>query len=196
MIEVEKKFILTAEQEKNLLEGAEFLGEKSFTDSYYDTADYSLGIKDLWLRMRDGKFELKVPLNAAIEDRVTDQYRELETEREIADFLHLPNDKSLKDVLEENGYKPFSTMTTTRRKYKKDGYSIDLDSVDFGYRVAEIESMVETEADIEEATRNIVAYAEKLGLENSKFTRGKLAIYLKQYRPPHFQALIDAKVIR
>jgi len=28
MIEVEKKFILTPEQEKSLIEGAEFLGEK------------------------------------------------------------------------------------------------------------------------------------------------------------------------
>jgi hypothetical protein len=34
MFEVEKKFILTPEQEKSLIEGAEVLGEKTFTDIY------------------------------------------------------------------------------------------------------------------------------------------------------------------
>ena len=63
MIEVEKKFILTTEQEKSLIEGADFLGEKKFTDIYYDDEDFSLTKKDLWLRNREGRFELKIPKN-------------------------------------------------------------------------------------------------------------------------------------
>ena len=62
MIEIEKKFILTPEQEQALIKGADFIEEKEFTDIYYDDKILSLTTKDIWLRERAGKFELKVPL--------------------------------------------------------------------------------------------------------------------------------------
>ena len=63
MIEVEKKFVLTTDNLAKLTTGAKFLGEKSFTDNYYDTKDYLLALKDHWFRNRDGRWELKVPFN-------------------------------------------------------------------------------------------------------------------------------------
>src|SRR5579864_1260452 len=83
MIEVEKKFILTPDQEKKLIEGAEFVVEKQFTDIYYDDKDFSLTTKDIWLRERDSKYELKLPMNKSSERRVVDQYRELDVEDDI-----------------------------------------------------------------------------------------------------------------
>jgi adenylate cyclase class IV len=196
MIEIEKKFILTEEQKKRLLEGAEFLGEKKFTDTYYDDAQYSLTTRDVWLRVRDGKFELKVPMNMAIEERVIDRYQELEADSEIAVYLGLPKDRVLMDVLRKNGYAPFSTIVTTRKKYKKDGYHIDLDATDFGYHIAEIEYMVNERSEIEKATRRILDYGKAYGLSGNGVIRGKVAEYLRKNSPVHFQALVEAKVIK
>jgi adenylate cyclase class IV len=196
MIEVEKKFILTSEQENKLIENAEFLGDKVFTDVYYDDAAFSLTSKDLWLRQRSSRFELKVPLNVSIEERVSDQYQELETDSEICGYLHLDIDSSLAYTLDKKGYLPFVSITTTRRKYKKDGFGIDLDSMDFGYTIAEIEFMSDDDSLINETTQNIISFAKKFGIESTKFVRGKVAEYLRRNNPAHFQALIDAKVIK
>lgn len=196
MIEIEKKFILTETQEKKLLEGAKFLGEKKFTDTYYDDAGFSLTTKDVWLRAREGRFELKVPMNTAIEERVIDRYRELETDKEIATQLKLPEDRTLADTLRAAGYAPFCTIATTRKKYKKDSYNIDLDATDFGYHVAEIEYMVNEESEIEAATQKIVEYGKAHGLSGDDIIRGKVAEYLRRNDPAHFQTLIDAKVIK
>ena len=50
MIEVERKFTVGGDDEKRLLEGADFLLEKTLMDVYYDTPDYALSTKDMWLR--------------------------------------------------------------------------------------------------------------------------------------------------
>ncbi len=194
MIEVEKNFILTEKQEKRLTDGAEFLGEKKIVDVYYDDLHYSLGIKDTWLRNRNGKFELKIPMNVIMEKRISDQYRELETDQEIAAYLKLTGGKSLPDVLRENGYAPFVTLVTTRRKYKKGGYGIDLDSVDFGYCIAEIELIIDDETKTQETTSKIIGYAKMHGIEGDT-VRGKVAEYLRRNRREHFQVLLNAGVI-
>jgi adenylate cyclase class IV len=196
MIEVEKKFILTDEQKKKLLDGAEILGQKKFTDTYYDDANYSLTKRDLWLRSREGRFELKIPMNASIDERVTDIYRELETDEEIAAYLKLPEGKAVRDALRDVGYIPFVTIVTTREKYRKDGYNIDLDAADFGYDIAEIEYMTDEVSSIQEANQKIMDYAAAHGLSTNVAPRGKVAECLRRNNPAHFQALIDAKVIK
>jgi adenylate cyclase class IV len=93
MIEVEKKFKLTEDNKRKLIEGAEFLGEKIQTDSYFDTANFDLARKDMWFRNRNGKFELKTPLsNLPKKERVSDQYVEIEDENEIARILGISFD--------------------------------------------------------------------------------------------------------
>lgn len=196
MYEVEKKFILKDDDESKLIEGAKFLGEKKFTDTYYDTDDYGLTTKDIWLRERDERFELKVPFNNSLHERVSDQYQELETDAEIAKYLKLPTDRSLRSSLADNGYQIFCTVTTTRRKYKKDGFVIDLDIVDFGYEIAEIEYMVDDISKMNEATEKIIQFAKGLGLTDGPVMRGKVAEYLRIKSPDHFNALVDAKVVQ
>jgi len=197
MIEVEKKFILTPEQEKILIEGAEFLGEKQFTDIYYDDKNFSLTKKDIWMREREGKYELKLPMNESLENRVSDQYRELDIEADILAYFGV-KDKALKDFLIEKEYKPFCEITTTRRKYKKEGFVIDLDVMDFGYTLVEIEFMTDDESKIQEATSKIIAFAKKHTITPTKeiLIRGKVVEFLRIKNPAHFQALIDAKVIK
>jgi thiamine-triphosphatase len=191
MIEVEKKFDLTIEQEQKLLDHASFINEKTFTDTYFDTHDYLLSKKDIWLRKRDEKFELKVPLNDPKKQRISDQYQEIENDSEIADFLKIPTDKNLEEVLVKNQITPFCTITTIRRKYKKDKFIIDIDNIDFGLRICEIELMVNDVSEIEKAQEEIIKFAQNFGLSMNR-TRGKVLEYLKIHNPEHLRIVEEA----
>jgi adenylate cyclase class IV len=196
MIEVEKKFILTNEQEKALIEGAEFLGEKRFIDIYYDDKEYILTSNDIWLRTRSGKFELKIPMNVSIKERVSDQYRELEDINDILNHFNFNTNKSLEDSLIEKGLRPFCEIETIRRKYRKEGFNIDLDVMDYGYTLAEIEYMTDDETKMEEITESIVEFAKKHNMATNAVVRGKVVEYLRRNDYKHFQALVDAGIIK
>src|SRR3989344_2570297 len=150
MIEVEKKFSLSDGDKATLLSGAKPISTKTFTDVYYDNASFDLTCHDIWLRQRGEKWELKIAINAGEmrKDGIPTSYRELETEAEIAIYLKLPQDKPLPEALKESVYTPFATLTTTRAKYTKEDFTIDVDSIDFGYNLIEIEKLVETESEI------------------------------------------------
>ncbi|OGZ45752.1 MAG: hypothetical protein A3C84_00345 [Candidatus Ryanbacteria bacterium RIFCSPHIGHO2_02_FULL_48_12] len=193
MLEVEKKFELDDASQAKLLAGTSFVSEKTFTDTYFDTKDFSLTTKDIWLRDRGGRFELKVPLNDTWDKRVSDQYRELETDAEISEFLHLADDTALKEALHASRYMPFASIVTTRRKYRKDKFIIDIDVLDFGYQIAEIELMVKQESDIPVAVAEIIAFASAYGLRLG-YVRGKVIEYIRRNNLEHLRALVAAGV--
>ncbi len=195
MIEVEKKFILNEEDEARLLQGAEFLGERVFTDVYYDTVDFSLSSRDRWLRCREGRFEMKVPLREG-KDALVDQYDELEDEQKIREALSLPAAGKFADDLAKADYQPFCIYTTTRRKYKKEPFIIDLDHADFKdftYNIGEIELMVHDISDMQNAIDQILHFAKEQGLVIAP-VRGKVVEYLRRVKPDHYQALVQAGV--
>ena len=197
MIEVEKKFILSNEDKNNLIKGGQFTATKIYTDILYDTADYSLTTKDIWLRSRNGQFELKLPLDKT--EILFDQYEEIEDENKIKQFLNLNTDQNLKEGLEQKGYQPFCVCKTTREKYQNGPFKIDLDSVeyeDFTYGLAEIELMVENESEMKPAQEKIDNFAKSLGLKVTNRIRGKVVEYLKRKRPEHYQSLINAGVVK
>lgn len=187
MIEVEKKFFITPQQEKLLIQDAEFVGEKVFVDEYFDYSNWSLTTKDTWLRMRGDRWELKMPLNIG-PDRMVDQYREIENESEIIIELGFDNTKSLVDNLKGLGIEKFCRIETTRRKYKKNGFTIDIDRMDFGYDICEIEKMVNSEHEIEPAIKDILEYAKTAGLTSAR-VRGKVLEYLRRNNPAHMEAI-------
>lgn len=193
MIEVEKKFFLKDGDIEALKEGGELLGTKIFTDVYYDNKSFDLTRNDTWLRSRDGRWELKIPLEH-FQTRVADQYRELETEKEIAEELKLPTDQPFMDALKNAGYESFASLTITRTKYKKDDFIIDVDSIDFGYELAEIEKMVNDTSEIEKATKDILDFADKYKLQVGQ-VRGKVIEYLRRYKREHFDSLVEAGVV-
>ena len=197
MIEVEKKFILNEQDKERLTKNAQFLNERVFTDVYYDTEIFSLTSKDKWLRSRDGRFELKLPLHDGA-DRLADQYDELEDEQKIREALNLPSNGNLSDDLVKTGYSPFCTCKTTRRKYEKEPFIIDLDIVDFQdftYNIGEIELMVNDKSEIEGAIEKIMTFAKEQNLAIAP-VRGKVIEYLKRAKPNHYQALVQAKVVK
>lgn len=193
MIEVEKTLPFGEGAKNNLISGAEFLGEKILRDTYYDQPDFSLGIRDWWLRERNGKFELKIPVNGGFAGPA-EQYDELEEDAAIAQALGLNIVSSLPAALRAAGYAPFGTIVTTRQKYKKEGFNLDFDETDSGFRAVEIELMVKTPAETEAAAQKIAAFAELHGLEN-KFINGKVIEFLRARRPEHFTALDKAGVV-
>jgi len=197
MIEVEKKFILNEQDKERLTKDAEFLNERVFTDIYYDTEIFSLTAKDKWLRSREGRFELKLPLHDGAE-RLADQYDELEDESRIREALNLPPNGNLANDLAKAGYSSFCTCKTTRRKYKKGPFIIDLDIVDFQdftYNIGEIELMVDDKPAIEGAIEKIMNFAKEQNLTIAP-VRGKVIEYLKRVKPNHYQALVQAKVVK
>lgn len=211
MIEVEKKFNLSEEEISHLVDGADFLNERVFTDIYYDTKDYILTKQNKWLRSRDGKFELKVPtvlkygsnidqfdeINNVEKIKEVLSFDELDKEKNIRENILLSQESNLTDDLLMAGYKPFCVCKTTRRKYQKDKFIIDLDIVDyteFTYNIGEIELMVKDESEIEDAVGKIMAFAKKNNLKIAP-VRGKVIEYLKRFKPKHFDALVKSSVV-
>lgn len=193
IIEVEKKFSLNNKEKESLIKGSENLGIKIFTDTYYDNQDKDLTTKDIWLRERDNKWELKIPVGNPSE-QVSDQYKELTNEEEIKKYLNFDDNKTLNQSLIESNYKPFASITTRRAKYKKGGLNIDIDEMDFGYEIAEIEKMVEDEQQIQQATKEILEFANEHNLTVGKI-RGKVIEYLRRNNIEHFNKLISAGVL-
>lgn len=196
MIEVEKQFVVGEVARERLISGAKFVGEVKNYDIYWDTADYLLTTNDTWLRQRNGRFELKVGINEehAQHEGETLCYEEVEDEGAIREQLGLTKKKSFKADLAEAGYAPYGSWVVTRTKYKKGDFTVDFDSVDFGYEVVEIELLVAEGSDLTIASQRIVSFAHDHGLP-MKPVRGKNSTYLLRNNKRHFDALVAAGVL-
>ncbi len=198
MFEIEKKFHLSDDQQNRLLEGAEFISEKQISDTYFDDKNHTLTTKDWWLRNRNGNFELKTALNGH-DMRIINQYEEITNDDEIRAKLNVGKTASLDEDLAAAGFVPFVNCVTTRRKYTNDGFTIDIDEVDydsdFEYNLAEIEITFEEESMRQQAINSILTFTKKHHLTDEP-VRGKVIEYLAQKRPNHYQALLDAGIIK
>jgi adenylate cyclase class IV len=198
MIEVEKKFEIEKSKLEKLLEGANFVGEKSITDSYYDNSSYSLTLNNIWLRKRDGKFQLKLPTKEEAENPTSlfEKFHELETDEEIAKhFGWKLTDSSLEELLLSHEYKPFTEFISNRRKYRKGDFIIDIDSTNFGYNIMEVELLVDDGSMLQEAQDRIKEFADTFSLE-IKYIRGKLIELLYRKNREHFNALVKAGIVK
>lgn len=96
-------------------------------------------------------------MNISIEERILDQYKEIEDEKE--------------------------------------GFGIDLE-YNFSYTLAEIEYMAKEGENLQEVTQKIIKFAKKHKIDSDVIIRGKGAEYLRRYNSKHFQALINAGVLK
>ena len=181
MIEVEKKFTYDEKAVQRLIAGAEFISEKVITDAYYDTDDLSMMKDDVYLRRRGGDYELKVPTKTSRIGDVFDRYEEIEGIDNVKRWLKIEGD-DFETALENRKIKPFAEYITTRKKYKKGGFIIDIDRTDFEFGVIEIELMVEDDGVAQEAENKIKKFAEEHGLEIA-YLEGKLLEYVKRNNP-------------
>lgn len=178
MIEIERQYEPTVEQYNSILENAEFLGEVKNYDTYYDYPDFKLFKKNIKLRNRNGKFELKIKISESAEN-------EIEHNEEIKNFLGINTDL---DVFIKQELVVFLQYVTTRQKYKKDGFSIDIDETDFGMKSCDVEIMVDTKELAEEAEEKLNHFAQKYNLVSKK-SLSKRATYLKLFKPEVYNEL-------
>ncbi|MFO0702766.1 MAG: CYTH domain-containing protein [Candidatus Andersenbacteria bacterium] len=194
MIEVERTFLLTNEVERRLLDGATARGTVTMTDSYYDKPTYEVSLRDEWLRNRNGHWELKVPRRTEAAQRGVDLYDELDDEAAIREHLGLPKGAALRDALTAAGYVPFATVVTTRRKFEKGGFHIDLDDVDFGYRVGEVELMANDDTGAAAASKRVDDFCDLHGIPRG-YVRGKVVEFMRRSRPELYQRLAAVGII-
>jgi len=196
MIEIEKNFDLRVGEKEKIISGAKFLGKREITDVYFDSKDFSLTTKDYWLRQRNGRWELKVPvIGIKTDDKAIDRYTELESDKEIIKELKLNKDKQIKDSLAASSIFPFATIITKRETYQKGEYHLDFDEMDFGFVTFEVEIMVKDESEIPLAEKKIADFVKKQGIDSAK-GRGKVQEYLFRKNKKHYNALVAAGVIR
>ncbi len=194
MIEVEKKILLAVGDEQRLLDGARFVRERKINDVYYDNNTHDLMRKDTWLRDRDGRFELKVPLNANGRSRnELDLYEEFDSEDEIVAILKLSEVESLRTALQVAGYDAVVPFVTKRKTYAIDDFTIVVDEADFGYRLAEVEMMVEKRDDVDSASAKIMDFVTSRGI-SIDMVPGKLPMYIEKNLPELYAILVDEGV--
>ncbi len=181
MIEVERQFQPTVEQLSLLLEGAEFLGQKVNHDVYYDYPDYRFFKGKIQLRNRDGSFELKLGKSDSVKE-------EIESEVDICRYFQV---SSLSEFIEANLIS-IVDYKSTRNQYKKGEFNLTLDEMDFGYKICEIELMVENEEQVKGAEEKIIALATKFNLE-LKELHTKRAEYFRIAKPEVYKELFGDK---
>ena len=191
MIEVEKRFALdNPEMEKKILEGATFVAQEKHMDAYYDNDAYVLTTADRWLRTRDGQWELKEPLIPMAQRAPTfgSEYHEITDTTELRSLLHLAKRGTLAEDIRRAGYHPLCTFTTNRDKYIRDGLTIVIDIVSFGFRLAEVELMVHDASESDAAHARIRAFIDTLGIP-LKPVGGKMSEWFKRNNPAHYNTL-------
>ena len=177
MVEVEKKCLATASFLSFLKSNAEKIGEYIL-----EFEDLRLIKNDIWLRRRNGKYELKVPMS--FNNKKSDVYEEIEDEEKILAKLNLKNFDDLKEL---------STLITRRQTFKINDFHIDLDEItspgtDFLYNMMEIELMVEFSEDYKNAQNKILEFMLTHSIKN-EIVNGKFVEYVRCYRQDVFEVL-------
>ncbi|XP_075708859.1 thiamine-triphosphatase [Rhinoderma darwinii] len=204
-IEVECKFVPGPDVEKRLgVLGAQLIEEITFRDSYYDSPDLRLTLNDMWLRKREDSWELKHPpqRGARALNGASTQYMELTSEEDIlcrvSEELGVPCPLNI----ESFGLNVFASFVTCRRRFQLPLVEnsdikvvVDLDEADFGFAVGEVEVLVKTQKEVENALKKVEEICRKLGVFRETPVQGKVSTFLQINRADHYRKLLEAHVI-
>lgn len=196
MIEVEIKVQVTDKHAKALIADAQFVSRKILKTEIYDSVDYRLTTNGFWLRRHNGSFELKFPAtkDGSFNFGKNIPMHEITDERKIMRILDLRENASLPEALAAADNAVLYRFTNTRQTYTKDGFTIDFDSADFGdlvYCICEIEKLVESTGQAEQAIDSLYAFARQYGISTER-AEGKLGYYICLKNPAHYQAIINS----
>jgi adenylate cyclase class IV len=186
MIEIEKKLNPSGESVELIKKDAVFVAHKVMNDVLYDYEDLSLIKNDIWLRKRNGKFDLKVSKDKDRKNRFLDIYEEIEDELKICEILNIVS-------IEEANFVEVANLITKRKKYKLGEFNIDLDVItsaadDFVYNLLEVELMAESESEIQKAREKIKKFLEEYDIAE-KSANAKIIQYFYEKKRHIFDAL-------
>ena len=205
--------------------GGSEIGSVAFTDTYYDTPECALTSNDVWLRRRDEKWEIKVPIagDARRSGGERTVFREVEgaagcldelekvlgtgeaevssgtkrDEREGERERESANDElRLERFAASKAVAPFASFATTRAKFSLDGASIDVDCASFGHTVVEVEVLCGDANEVPAAEEKVNKVAAKLLLTEIGATGGKLETFLRKNCPKQLEALVKNGILK
>lgn len=186
MIEVEKRYKFDIQAKERLIKSARFVSNLEYRDIYYDKSDCDLLRQDIYLRNRNGQFELKLPVKVASRHTGTPRsYEEVENEDEIRRELAIGDAMPIIRALKQHGYSNIAEYKIFRSTYRIDDLRIDIDEMDYGYEMIEIEILVDDLSDIGNAEKRIEEIATVCGLD-SGYIHGKLEEYCRRFNPEIF----------
>lgn len=137
-IEIEKKYELTDHDVEIIEKNCNFIREEQLTDYYLDDTNFTLFTNDVHLRLRNGKYELKVEEYNT--ETHTARALEFDTDEEIEKFLQKKFQLSIDDT------SGVIKIESQRKKYaythKNRTIHFDLDDYGYGSRY-EIEILVD-----------------------------------------------------
>ena len=151
--------------------GGIFIETETLVDEYLDDGDYSLTLKDCWLRLRNKKFEMK--LNAGFGSaKGTDQL--LTGEQEIKEALlnmfsrefeqrRKVSENQLDVIVDSLAMEEFTTFETVRSKYQVGNCMVTIDSTNFGVMNGQIEMMAENPSKIPDVLTTIEKLSTDIG---------------------------------
>ncbi len=168
MIEIEKKLNPPSEIIDQIKSDAVFVESRTMNDIFYDYKDFSMIRNDIWLRKRNGRFDLKVSRDKDMKNRDFDIYDEIEDESKICKTLNI-------ESIEKESFIEVANLITRREKYKIEDFNIDFDLVtsmhdNFVYRLMEVELMVKDDYDTAIALEKIKRFMNKYNIEDRHAT--------------------------
>lgn len=112
------------------------------------------------------------------------------------------------EILHQNGFECFASFSTQRSTWniacdkscEIASLKMDLDVTNFSHKVGEVEAIVYVESSIETAQRQIQSIMESFNLvqcseRSFQQAEGKLERYLRENRPEHFDACVQAGIL-
>lgn len=138
--EIEKKYELTSHDYQIIKDKCEFISEEELKDYYLDTPDFILWKHDYYLRLRNGKYELKIlKVNGEVheseeytdEDIINQKLKEFDITLDQPEWVCFVHTKREKFIYDFNGLK----------------FSIDIDRYQYDARY-EIELVINLDENI------------------------------------------------
>jgi len=185
LVEIERKFFLTAGQQAALRNSLETLSEKELADTYWDAPGYPLTTRDWWLRQRNGQWELKVPW-AQAQAGPAESFEEFEGDAAVIARLRKDgvalisvDGTSTEELLRNSSFAPFARLHTSRVSLRgRQGaaaegvkpVNVDLDNVVFDPELAETDVMVDESQGFSFAVAELEVMAQPEKSEVSKAT--------------------------
>lgn len=183
-------------------QGGRKLGEKRFTDTYYDTSKCALTRRDVWLRLREGAWEVKLPLEGDAKRSGGERtvFREVEGAEAVNVALRdllTASGATLDETLRVAELRPFAEFSTTRSQWQVGKASLDADVASFGHAVMEIEVLCADASEVAAAEEEIARVAALVGAKPlEKSLGGKLETYIRRHAPDVLEALVEEGILK